>query len=282
MARLIADALAVAHAHGVIHRDLKPSNLFLVDRDARRAKIVDFGIARFGGAAAAMTMTGTVVGTPGYMAPEQVRGRQDIDARADVFALGCVLFECLAGVPVFQGEAFHGHPGEDPLRERAPDPRDPARRPARLDALVAQMLAKAREDRPRDGAQIADALEALVAPDTTLTSDAPAPLTARTAALTAGERRVTSVMLMAKDPLLDSASQTLDEVALSVVHEDLCRAAEKHGGELEFLPDGSARMTIARTSRVATDLRYRRRARRFRCARSSVTARWRSRQEGAR
>src|SRR5262249_61256977 len=75
------------------------SNLFFVGDDPTAMKVLDFGVARLAGAA--MTASGMMVGTPGYMAPEQVRGAKDVDARADVFSLGCVLFQCLTGRPPF-------------------------------------------------------------------------------------------------------------------------------------------------------------------------------------
>src|SRR5262249_49662727 len=105
LGKRVAEALAIAHARGVVHRDLKPSNLFLVDNDVERVTILDFGIARLCDAAR-VTQTGAVLGTPGYMAPEQARGNDEIDPRADVFALGCVLFECLTGSPAFPGDHF--------------------------------------------------------------------------------------------------------------------------------------------------------------------------------
>jgi eukaryotic-like serine/threonine-protein kinase len=98
-----ASALGAAHARGVVHRDLKPSNIFLVGGDVAKPKILDFGIASLTGGTR-VTRTGAAVGTPGFMAPEQARSRQNVDARADVFALGCVLFECLTGTPAFTGD----------------------------------------------------------------------------------------------------------------------------------------------------------------------------------
>src|SRR5260221_5572751 len=98
-----AAGLAAAHARGVVHRDVKPSNLLLVDGDARRTKVLDFGIARQTAQTQTVTQSGTLLGTVGYMAPEQARGEPFIDARADVFALGCVLFEGLTGRPAFIG-----------------------------------------------------------------------------------------------------------------------------------------------------------------------------------
>jgi serine/threonine protein kinase len=101
----VAEALSFLHARGVVHRDLKPSNLFLIEQDLERVKVLDFGIARFADATQ-VTKTGALLGTPGYMAPEQARSGQDVDARADIFALGCVLFKCLTGTPAFTGHQF--------------------------------------------------------------------------------------------------------------------------------------------------------------------------------
>src|SRR5262245_19545652 len=97
----VADALAVVHARGILHRDIKPANLFLPNGDLAQVKVLDFGVARLGGGARTLTHFGSAVGTPAYMAPEQARGDLTIDARADVFSLGCVLFDCLTGRPPF-------------------------------------------------------------------------------------------------------------------------------------------------------------------------------------
>ncbi|MGA9752525.1 MAG: serine/threonine-protein kinase [Acidobacteriota bacterium] len=112
----IAQGLAAAHEKGIIHRDLKPENLFIT-KDGR-VKILDFGLARLASPAGegvvpdsqaptaeAPTREGTVLGTPGYMAPEQVRGLA-VDHRADIFALGCALYEMLAGRRAFTGETY--------------------------------------------------------------------------------------------------------------------------------------------------------------------------------
>ena len=109
LARQIAGALGAAHAKGIVHRDLKPDNMFLV-RDpevpgGERIKLLDFGIAKLAGESsqANVTRTGQVIGTPTYMSPEQCRGVA-VDHRADLYALGCVLFELCAGRPAFVGE----------------------------------------------------------------------------------------------------------------------------------------------------------------------------------
>jgi serine/threonine-protein kinase len=98
-----AGALAAVHAAGLIHRDVKPSNLFLAGDAPAAVRLLDFGLAR-GRDGLRVTRTGALVGTPGYMAPEQVRGDRDVGPRADVFALGAVLFECLAGHAAFWGD----------------------------------------------------------------------------------------------------------------------------------------------------------------------------------
>src|SRR5262245_15853804 len=99
--RAAAEAIAAAHQRGVVHRDLKPMNLFLTPGGL---KVLDFGIARHVHHAGVLTNTGAVIGTPGFMAPEQVRGETAIDARTDVFSLGCVMYRCLTGASAFGGD----------------------------------------------------------------------------------------------------------------------------------------------------------------------------------
>ncbi len=100
--REAALGLDYAHQHGVVHRDIKPENLLLTADGS--TMVADFGIARaLGGREAQLTESGLVVGTPAYMPPEQAAGDRDLDARTDVYALGCVLYEMLAGEPPFTG-----------------------------------------------------------------------------------------------------------------------------------------------------------------------------------
>ena len=100
----VAQALGAVHARGIVHRDLKPGNLFLPVGRIDQVKVLDFGIAlRAGGAA--LTRTGVMIGTPGYMAPEQACDQGEVDARADVFARGCVRYMCLTGSPAFEGDS---------------------------------------------------------------------------------------------------------------------------------------------------------------------------------
>src|SRR6185503_17699677 len=102
LARGVGSALAAAHDLGIVHRDVKPSNIFLEQGDARAAKLLDFGLVRRAVEEVDLTRTGSFLGTPGYLAPEQARGERDIDARADVFSLACVLYECLTEMPAFR------------------------------------------------------------------------------------------------------------------------------------------------------------------------------------
>src|SRR5262249_13903461 len=94
---------AVAHASGVVHRDIKPSNLFFPAGGVGELKLIYLGVARRVDAQRGLTKTGAILGTAGYMSPEQAMGDHHVDARSDVFALGCVLYECLTGRPAFTG-----------------------------------------------------------------------------------------------------------------------------------------------------------------------------------
>jgi eukaryotic-like serine/threonine-protein kinase len=243
-----AEALAAVHARGVVHRDLKPSNLFLVERDVAQVKLLDFGIAWLP-SRTRMTQTGSFIGTPGYMAPEQARSEAQLDARADVFALGCVLFECLSGRPAFTGVHFMAILGKI-LFDEVPRLREscPAM-PAALDALCAAMLAKQPEERPRDGAEVAAALAHLKGLPTV---EAPVPTVLRPAVLTQKQRRVLSVLLMAPAPPEDGAAPGDMETRRVSLPKDLRRAMEARGGHLELLADGSIMITVVGAG-VATD-----------------------------
>jgi tRNA A-37 threonylcarbamoyl transferase component Bud32 len=145
-----ASALAAAHAAGIVHRDLKPDNLYLVpdyrDASSELVKVLDFGIAKLGqqgsNTSSVRTRTGSVMGTPAYMSPEQCRGTREIDYRTDIYALGVILYEMLCGRAPFVSEGFgemvHLHISEPP-----PPPRTfNAAIPEDLEHLILWCLAK--------------------------------------------------------------------------------------------------------------------------------------------
>jgi serine/threonine-protein kinase len=119
IAREVGDALDYAHRHGIVHRDVKPENILLSNGHAR---VTDFGIARAVTLSERkrITETGITLGTPGYMSPEQVDGAEEIDGRSDLYSLGCVMFEMLAGEPPHLGKTAHAIFARQ-MRERPPD-----------------------------------------------------------------------------------------------------------------------------------------------------------------
>lgn len=156
LGREVADALAHAHAHGVIHRDIKPENILIADG---HAMLADFGVARaLSEGPASLTRTGVAVGTPTYMSPEQALGDKRIDERTDLYSLGCVLFEMVAGRAPFVGataeSVAHQHLSVAP--PRVADLRPTV--PAKLDAAIRRALAKSPADRFANARQFERAL----------------------------------------------------------------------------------------------------------------------------
>jgi serine/threonine protein kinase len=153
MAIGVAEGLGAAHRAGVVHRDVKPSNVLLEGGSVERVKVVDFGIARWADTEA-LTSTGDVVGTPAYMSPEQASGARQVGPAADVFGLGCVLYECIAGRPPFLVARRPGAQAmlSPPTLATAPRLRlvRPAV-PAVVSELVARLLAREVRARPADG-----------------------------------------------------------------------------------------------------------------------------------
>jgi serine/threonine-protein kinase len=155
----LADALSYAHGRRVIHRDIKPENIML---ERGHAVVADFGIARAVTQAGAdkLTQTGMAVGTPAYMSPEQSVGDSDVDARSDLYALGCVLYEMLAGEPPYTGGSAQAIIAK---RFREPVPRISTLRetvPVSLEAALLRVLAKAPADRFATAAEFTAALTA--------------------------------------------------------------------------------------------------------------------------
>ncbi|MFN3200804.1 MAG: serine/threonine protein kinase [Bradymonadia bacterium] len=158
----IARSLAEAHEMGVIHRDLKPENI-MISRSPEggdEVRVVDFGIAKLHTGHGTLTQPGTMVGTPAYMSPEHALSGQ-VDARADVYALGIILFEMLTGAPLFDAETpialLYKQVHDAPRRPRALR----ARLPWALDDLVMRMLSKEADERPQHAGALLEALAAL-------------------------------------------------------------------------------------------------------------------------
>ncbi len=154
----VGDALAAAHAAGIVHRDVKPSNLLLASDGYDRPVLVDFGIARVGTGASAMTQEGMLIGTPGYISPEQARGSLEVDARADQFSLACVLYACLTGRAPFRGEDLVGILAKILFQETPHVRSARADVPSELDAILVKAMAKDPTERFPDMAAMARAL----------------------------------------------------------------------------------------------------------------------------
>ena len=174
IAKDIASGLASAHEQGIVHRDVKPSNVFLTPSDA--AKIGDFGIARLERPDATLTLTGQTFGSPPYVAPEQATGGK-VDARADLYSLGCVLFQMLVGRRPFSGDdavsLVYQHVHTTPPRVDSLHPEVPVA----LGDLVAGLMAKDPDDRPDSAEEVRRALES-VPTEAVVTATATVPVTA--------------------------------------------------------------------------------------------------------
>jgi eukaryotic-like serine/threonine-protein kinase len=250
----IAHALSAAHIRGIVHRDVKPSNIFICGDDVRSAKLLDFGVARWR-RGARPTLTGTSLGTPAYMAPEQVRGERIIDARADVFALGCVMYECLTGEP-----AFVAH---NPMAvfckilvDRPPSAAEAVGGlPEPIDQLLQAMLAKDPAGRPRDAAAVAHAVESLLA---TLDSSigvhppirTPAPLREKKM-ITGDEQRLVNVIVAGSAAASSSAGEALT-VNLAPARVPAVAFSQRVNVRFDALGDGSL-VALLEASGVATD-----------------------------
>ncbi|HEY6177663.1 MAG TPA: serine/threonine-protein kinase, partial [Kofleriaceae bacterium] len=163
--RMICTSLGAVHARGIVHRDLKPANIFLVEDPAvagcERAKLLDFGIAKLAreDAAGLATRTGSAIGTPAYMSPEQCRGSDLVDQRSDIYSIGCVLFAMLTGQPPFDatapGDLLAAHLCETPPLASSCVPALP---PA-IDDIVERCLAKSADHRFASTSELALAID---------------------------------------------------------------------------------------------------------------------------
>ena len=199
IARLVLEALSAAHARNIVHRDIKPGNIFLVGWKLSEIRVLDFGIARRVFDAKRLTRKGSTVGTPLYTSPEQARGRADVDGRADIFSLGCVLFEVLTGDPPFTGDT----PLEVMTKVCAGRvPELTSRRPgipAAVATLVHAMLFPDPAQRPQSAAALAIEFEAVVRALGGISGESAAtspPLQAKRASISESEDHLASAMLV--------------------------------------------------------------------------------------
>ena len=242
LAAKVLDALGAAHRAGVVHRDLKPSNIYLANGRLDSPRLLDFGIARLM-SGQPMTRTGALIGTPGYMAPEQARGVKGIDARTDLYSLGCVLYECLTAEPAFQAENVMALLAKVLLEE---PPRLSARVtvPAALDALVQALMAKSPDARP---ASAAAALELL--------ASAPSGGAMSLRPMGDREQRLVCAIAVATpgpgDGDTGDGSTVKSGGARSLT--ELTRVCQSHGAVAEALADGSL-IAVLTAAGAATDL----------------------------
>src|SRR5262249_50781517 len=158
--REIALGLAAAHKRGLIHRDIKPANLWL-EAVTGRIKVLDFGLARAAKEASPLTQSGAIVGTPEYMAPEQIQGR-DLDERCDLFSLGCVLYRMSTGQMPFTGtDLFSTLMAVATENPGPPCELEPGLPPA-LSTLILRLLAKEPGQRLESAQAVAEALQELL------------------------------------------------------------------------------------------------------------------------
>jgi serine/threonine protein kinase len=158
----VLSAMHHVHQKGIIHRDMKPANIFFaVEPDGHLIpKVLDFGIAKLPAAGSALTMDGSVLGTPHYMSPEQIRGQEDIDGRSDMFSFAVVLYEMLTGVRIFQRDTASASLAAVLEHEVDPDPRiEP-----RLWIAISRALSKRPYERFATCAEFAEALRASLDP----------------------------------------------------------------------------------------------------------------------
>ncbi len=241
LGRRLSETLRYAHGRGVVHRDVKPSNVMLRDGDAADPVLLDFGVARGEAGGPTLTRTGAILGTAGYMAPEQAMGAATVDGRADVFSLGCVLYECIAGVAPFEGPTPVATLAKLLLGE-APTLRDVVPTvPEGLALLVARMLTKEPDRRPDTVAVLAelDAFEHEVGPASLAR--------ARSSGLLRGEQRIHSVLFV--EISREDPDATVAREDLARVFAPLERAAARYGGKV--VPLGSVAAALALEARTS-------------------------------
>ncbi|HZH78031.1 MAG TPA: protein kinase [Archangium sp.] len=248
--RRCAEVLAVTHQQDVIHRDLKPSNLFLRQGRPEDVVLLDFGLARHTVSSTVMTVNQMVLGTPGYMAPEQVSGQSQLTPSADIFSLGCVLYECLTGQPPFSAPHMVASLAKSlfteppPLRELRPQ------LPSAFQELLAHMLAKEPARRLPDAQALLNALgehqtrlEAV--PGTATFSSAPL------RRLVSTEQQLVTVLLAA--PRATAGHDPNGQDSRLALRDFLRTQLAPQRPRVELLADGSLVLTLVASLGSATD-----------------------------
>ncbi|MFY0569497.1 protein kinase domain-containing protein [Archangium lansingense] len=250
--RRATEALTAAHRQGIVHRDIKPSNLFLRASRPEDAVVLDFGLARQAvPSLLGVTGIGTVVGTPGYMAPEQASSQPEIPPAADIFSLGCVLYECLTGKPPFEAPHFAAALAKILFAEPAPLHTLRPGLPSGLQVLVDRMLAKDPKWRLPDADNLLKAIGALESVPELLV---PRPeMELRLHTLAGVEQKLVSVLL-ASFGIVALSEETPDwNGGMVAVRDSLRTTLSAYGARVELLADGSLVATLVPERGTATD-----------------------------
>ena len=246
LGRAVAAGLGAAHQRGIIHRDIKPTNIILENNDPGRARVIDFGLAKMAGMTnASLTKTGMTLGTPGYMAPEQARGKRDLMPMVDVFCLATILYECLTASAAFTGGSLAAlmtnvilnepTPILDVVPDASPD----------LAAAITQMLTKDPASRLANGDAAARVFEALAdIPDgprrRRIESSAPPTVRAHS-----GGAVATHGLVLATRHFVDEIDEPPNASEQALLHD----AAAAVGGVVEVLATGAVVVHFAGTAR---------------------------------
>ncbi|HZF47557.1 MAG TPA: protein kinase [Polyangiaceae bacterium] len=243
----VTEALAFAHAQGVIHRDLKPTNLFLPSGDISQLKILDFGVARRLIASRALTRTGVLLGTPEYMAPEQARGARQLTPAADLFSLGCILYECLTGEPPFIADHIAAVLARILFEEPTPVEKRRPGIPASVRTLLSRLLEKDPERRIGDAVLVTHAVaEIKDLPGLPFLETLEAPVT--TTPTPSGSEQVLLSLVLAISPQgMEPGSSTMlsaDVVAEVARHGILLATLRELGAQADILLNGALVITV--------------------------------------